>query len=86
MVIDALSRGGQDRRSCLRQMAPRMATKFTRSYIELVIGGTNQHQLRIILVEKDLISGQHLVGAQLMELRENSWQGQPMTLPYLRQS
>ena len=75
MVIDALSHGGQDRRSCLRQMALRVATKFTRSYIELVIGGTNQDQLRIILVEKDLISGQHLVSEQLMELRENSWQG-----------
>ena len=39
VVTDALSRGGQDRWSCLRQMAPELATELTRSNIELVIGG-----------------------------------------------
>ena len=52
MVIDALSYGGQDRRSCLRKMAPGLEIELTRSYIELVIEA-NQHQFRIILVEKD---------------------------------
>ena len=79
VVIDALSRGGQDRWSCLRQMAPGLATELTRSYIELVIGGLINISLESSLLKR--ISEQHLVDAQLMELRGKSWQGQLMTLP-----
>ena len=84
MVVDALSRGGPVRLSCMRRMAPGLATEFSRSYIELVIGGLTDLSLESTLLKR--ISGQHLVDAQLVELRENSWQGQPMTFPYLRQS
>ena len=84
MVVDALSRGGSVKVSCVRRLVPELVTELTRSYIELVIGGLTDLSLESSLLKR--ISGQHQVEAQLMELRGNSWQGQPMTLPYLRQS
>ena len=68
----------------MRQMLPELATELTRSYIELVIRGLTNIILESSLLER--ISEQHLVDAQLMELRGKSWQGQLMIFPYLRQS
>ena len=84
MVVDALSRGGPVKVSCVRRVVPELVTELTRSYIELVIGGLTDLSLESSLLKK--ISEQYLVDAQLMELRGNSWQGQPMTFPYLGQS
>ena len=39
MVVDALSRGGPVRVSCVRRLVPELVTGSTRSYFELVIGG-----------------------------------------------
>lgn len=67
VVADALSRRGPDRLNCLRQMASELATEWTRSDIELVIGRLANISLESTLLER--ISELQMVDAQLMELR-----------------
>ena len=52
VVADALSRRGPDRLNCLRQMAPQLATKLTRSDIELVVGRLANISLESTLLER----------------------------------
>ena len=82
VVADALSRKGPDRLSCLRSMAPELATELTRSEIELVIGGLPNISLESTLLER--ISTQQMIDAQLMELRGKVLAGMAVTFPYLR--
>ena len=53
MVVDALSRGGPVRVSCVRRLVPELVTELTRSYIELVIGRLTDLSLESSLSKKD---------------------------------
>ena len=52
MVVDALSRGGPVKVSCVRRLVPELVTELTRSYIELDIGGLINISLESSLLKR----------------------------------